>query len=153
MKKILIIIMIFLLHLPLASFSDETISCDPPQGTRVDYFSRNSINLQNDTFLMSRDKISGMNPRIVLMSNHQDVLFTIGDTSEMKSQPKHGNMKVLLYNENQISFTGMVNGAPILASYYPQLHILIYSQQSIWPGPNYQGLRAVMFYAKCTSSQ
>lgn len=134
----------------ISSFAaDKTILCDEPQGTRIDYFSTNSINLKNETFIMGRDRISGLRPKLVLLSNNKDVSFTIGDAAEVKGQVKTGSMKVLAYDEDQISFTGVINGAPILATYYPKMQVLIYSQQSIWPGPNYQGARAVIFYAKC----
>lgn len=136
--------------LPIIAFSaDKTILCGAPEGSRIDYFTFNSLNLQNETFLMGRDRVSGMRPRIILSANNRDVFFTIGDAAEVKGQPKTGKMQVLAYNDEQISFTGVVNGAPILATYYPKMNILIYSQQSIWPGPNYQGARAVIFYSKC----
>lgn len=135
---------------PFYSYSaDKTFICEAPQGTRIDYFSHNDINLQNETFLMGRDRVSGMRPQIVLNDNNKDVFFVIGDASQMKSQPKSGKMTVLVYDEKQISFTGIVSAAPILATYYQKMGVLIYSQQSFWPGPNYEGARAVIFYAKC----
>ncbi len=150
MKIKVIYLCALLILFPLISFAEKkTVICESPQGTRVDYFTINNINLQNDTFIMGRDRVSGMKPKIVLDDNNKNVLFIIGDAIETKSQEKQGNMQVLAYNEDQISFTGMINGAPILATYYPKVSILIYSQQSIWPGPDYQGARAVIFYSKC----
>lgn len=147
-KKILLP-SIFCAFFPLITLAvDKTITCQPPLGTRVDYFSHNTLNLKSHEFLMGRDQVAGMQPQIILGDN-RTVSFIIGDATELKSQPKAGNMQVLLYNEEQISFAGIINNAPILATYYPKLSILIYSQQSIWPGPNYQGARAVMFYSKC----
>lgn len=145
---------IFILIFPLFSFAAQTtIICDEPMGSRVDYFAFNSMNLENEKFIMGKDKVSGMKPIITLNSNNHDVGFVISDAADAKSvQPKKGEMKVLAYNDDQISFVGLVNGAPILATYYPKIQILIYSQQSIWPGPNYQGARAVIFYAKCSKS-
>ena len=147
MKKTYLIV--FFVLFPLASFAEKkTVICDPPQGTRVDYFSFNNINLQNNTFLMGKDRVSGMRPQIHLYDDNKQVSFVIGD-AEASSQSKSGNMQVLLYNEDQISFAGVINHAPILATYYPKMAVLIYSQQSIWPGPDYQGARAVIFYSKC----
>lgn len=137
----------------LAYCAQKTIICEPPQGTRVDYFSFNNINLQNNTFLMGRDRVSGMRPEIVLHENTKEVFFTIGDAAEMKTQPTAANMNVMVYDADQISFAGLFKGAPILATYYPKTDILIYSQQSIWPGPNYQGARAVIFYSRCAKPQ
>lgn len=149
MKKIIHYAVSCLALLPLLSFSaSQMIVCEPPQGTRVDYFLLNNMNLQNETFLMGKDRVSQMRPMIGLIDN-KNVSFIIGDTSQVKSPPKSGNMQVLQYNENQISFAGLISGAPILATYYPKLGILIYSQQSIWSGPSYQGARAVIFYSKC----
>ena len=126
----------------------KPIICSPPQGMRVDYFLNNKANLTNQTFIMGRDQVSGMSPQIIL-NGDKTVSFVIGDASEIKSQPKAGNMQVLSYSEDQISFAGMVNNAPILATYYPKFGVLIYSQQSIWPGPDFQGARAVLFYSQC----
>jgi hypothetical protein len=152
MMKSSILLCLSLLLLPLSGFSaDKTFLCEAPQGTRIDYFSHNNINLQNETFLMGRDRVSGMRPMIILSDNNKEVSFVIGDASQMNSTPKTGKMNVLVYDENQISFTGIVNGAPILATYYQKMGILIYSQQSIWPGPDYVGARAVIFYAKCAA--
>lgn len=149
-KKIyLSLILILFSHSALSL--DKVILCDPPQGTRVDYFAFNNINLQNQTFLMSRDQVSGMRPKLIIGKN--SVTFIIGDASEVKTTSKGGNMQVLLYNGDQISFSGMVNGAPILGTFYPKMNILIYSQQSIWPGPSYKGARAVIFYSKCINSK
>lgn len=146
---------LLLILLPFSGIAaNKTIVCDSPQGTRIDYFSVNNINLKNETFLMGRDRVSGMQPTIILDDNNKDVSFVIGDAAELKSaSTKTGNMTVLAYNDDQISFTGLVNNAPILATYYPKINVLIYSQQSIWPGPNYEGARAVLFYAKCKTSQ
>jgi hypothetical protein len=154
MKVISLFSCIAALSFPLVSFSaDVTILCDVPQGTRIDYFSVNSANLQNETFLMGRDKISGMRPKIVLHERSHEVDFIISDAAHVESAPMTGSMKVLAYNEEQISFTGIVKSAPVLATYYPRQRILIYSQQSTWPGPNFQGARAAIFYAKCTVTQ
>lgn len=135
---------------PVAVLSAEkTIVCEPPQGSRIDYFTVNRINLKNETFLMGRDSVSGMRPRIVLAENGTDVSFILGDTETLKSAPKTANMKVVESTEDQISFVGKFNGAPIMASYYPKMAVLIYSQQSIWPGPDYLGARAAIFYSRC----
>lgn len=136
----------------LCAAADVTVLCDPPQGTRIDYFSVNGANLQNESFLMARDKISGMRPKMVLHEASHEVDFIISDAAHVELAPMTGKMNVLAYNDEQVSFTGIVKGAPVLATYYPKLSILIYSQQSTWPGPDFQGARAAIFYAKCTIS-
>lgn len=139
-----------LLSYPLLSMADQTILCDAPQGTRIDYFSVNGVNLQNNTFLMGRDKMSGVRPKIIFSDNKKTATFIITDAEHVKSQQaKTGNMQIVLHNDEQISFAGMVSGAPIMATYYPKIAALIYSQQSIWPGPDYQGARAAIFYSRC----
>ncbi len=153
MKKKMILFYMILGAFPLVSFSEsKTITCETPQGTRVDYFTENNVNLKNQTFLMGRDQVSGMNPQIILNPENKTVSFIIGDAAEIKSQPKSGNMQVLLYSDDQISFAGLINNAPILASYYPKMNILIYSQQSIWPVVEIQGARAVIFYSRCAAA-
>lgn len=150
--KVSKIIQLFCAVLPLSCFSAEkTIICESPQGTRVDYFTANRVNLKNETFIMGRDGIRGMQPRIVFAENGVDVSFTLGDTETWKTTPKEANMKVVNSTEEQVSFAGLYNGAPILASYYPRLSILIYSQQSVWPGPDFAGARAAIFYSHCKS--
>jgi hypothetical protein len=71
------------------------------------------------------------------------------DSASSSANNKIDVMKIIDQNAEQISFTGTFSDAPILASYYPQMKILIYTQQSVWPGPDFQGARALMFYAKC----
>ena len=118
-KKIIFLYINILLALfPLVCFSEnqsvtqapsnpsnniKPIVCDPPQGMRVDYFVNNKANLQNEQFIMGRDQVSGMKPQIIL-NNNKTVSFIIGDATEISSLPKSGNMQVLLYNDDQISF-------------------------------------------------
>ncbi len=52
-------------------------------------------------------------------------------------------------NSEQISFSGILNDAPVMISLYPREKILIYSQQSIWSPPVGEGIRAFMFHATC----
>jgi len=133
------------------SAASQTIVCEAPQGTRVDYFSANRINLQNETFLMSKDRISSIKPTIELGDN-QEVHFSLGNGEQMTAGTKSGSLKVLKYDAKQISFAGLVNGSPIMATYYPATSTLVYSQQSIWPGPDYEGVRAILFFSKCRNS-
>lgn len=128
--------------------ASQTILCEPPQGTRVDYFSVNRANLQNQTFHMSKDRISSVRPMIVLGEN-KEISFALGDSAQMKADTKSGVLSVLIYEAKQISFAGLLNHSPILATYYPGTHTLVYSQQSIWPGPEYEGVRAILFFSKC----
>lgn len=126
----------------------KTITCAPPEGTRIDYFAYNSLNLENQKFFMGRDRVSTLQPKIILDNNNKNfVTFVLGTDPSLTN-----TMKVLQSDSEQISFAGLINGAPMLASYYLKLQILIYSQQSIWPGPNFQGARASIFYSKCTTS-
>lgn len=153
MKKIMVFVLMAWMC-PLTVFAlDQSISCDPPQGMRVDYFVENKINLDNQKFIVGRDQISGMKPRIILHENGKDVSLTLGDTTEAKTEPKPSHMQVIMERPDQISFTGMVSGAPVMATYYPKMNVLIYSQQSVWPGDDYQGARAVIFYSKCQVDQ
>lgn len=126
--------------------ANQTINCEAPQGTRVDYFSANNINLQNQTFLMSKDRISSAKPTIVL-DDHQQMSFALSE--QIKADTKAGTLRVIKYDDKQISAAGDVNGSPILITYYPITQTLVYSQQSVWPGPDYEGVRAVLFFAKC----
>lgn len=140
--------------LPFNSFAaDKYIICEEPIGSRVDYFVSNTADLKNETFLMGRDRVTGLKPRIRLNDQDQNVFFVIGDAEELKSKEKSAEMRVFAYNEDQITFAGLVNGAPILATYYPGMKILIYSQQSTWPGPEFEGARAMLFYSKCDIDQ
>ena len=141
----------FLAVVPLAAYpAAKTFVCHSPEGMRVDYFSSNNLNLENNKFILGKDHVSGMYPQIILQDDNQNVSFLIGDSTEIKSSPKQVNMKVLAYNSDQISFTGIVNDAPILATFYPKANVLIYSQQSTWANDNLQGARAILFYAICS---
>jgi len=147
-KKLILTHLLFLL--PAISFAAEMkILCDEPVGTRIDYFTQNTATLKNNEFLVGRDQVTGMQPQIIFNANNQDVSFVIGDATMLAAQQKTGNMKVILSTQEQISFTGMVNNAPVLATYYPAMKVLMYSQQSVWPGDSFTGARSILFYSKC----
>lgn len=152
MRKIIFLLCCFFFS--LSAFAEgETITCEEPTGARVDYFKQNKANLENERFMPGRDRVTGLKPQLKINNETHEVSFIIGNTAELKTQPIKGNMRVLAFNESQVSFTGVVNGAPILGTFYPELDILIYSQQSTWPGGDFVGARAMLFYSKCIKAQ
>lgn len=142
---------IFALNIILITTSfaaDKTINCDEPQGSRIDYFSENHANLKNEQFYMAKDRMSGLRPKIIIKNDNQ-VSFVIGDSVQKASQSKTGEMKVLVNNDKQLSFAGVVSDAPVLGTYYREQRVLVYSQQSVWDDENFEGVRAMMFYSRC----
>lgn len=132
----------------------KTITCEEPQGARVDYFLKNPAKVKNETFMFGRDKIDGLKLIIVLDDNNKDVHFSFHNTAATtavttEENNQDGKMSVIFANDDQVTFVGTVSGAPIMATYYPGFKILVYSQQSSWPGGNFLGARAMMFYSKC----
>lgn len=143
MKRI-ILALALVVSIPLYA-APKIINCASPQGMRIDYFSQNAVNLKNNHFNMSRDRASGF--KISLSIDTQTVFFNmqkLKDHTEMKA-----TMPIILNTADQLSFAGVLNGAPILGTYYPEINVLIYSQQATWPGPDFKGARAVIFYAMC----
>lgn len=132
-----------------ASASGRTVMCDAPMGPRLDYFTQNTANLQNNQFLVGNDQMSDVHVRVVLNDNNQDVSFAVGSMAQLQAIPEVNNMKVVDTTKDQVSFFGKVNDAPILATYYPAMSIIVYTQQSVWPGDSFSGARAMLFYARC----
>ena len=132
-----------------SSFSEPTFVCQPPEGLRVDYFDAdNTINKPKNEFLTDTDKISGMHPTIIFHDKTKEATFILGNTSASIAKTMKANMAIIYNTKEQISFAGVINEAPILASYYPMMHILAYSQQSDW-APNANGMRSAIYYSKC----
>jgi len=149
MKIKTIAIFISTLLIPLTSFAaDKKIICETPDGMRLDYFVFNRLDVENNKFLASRDRMSKANIAIIFHDKSKDVTFYI-QTDKNSKPSEYKNMKIIYQNLQQITFDGMFNRAPIMATYYPLYDILVYSQQSVWPGQNYKGARAVFFHAKC----
>ena len=106
------------------------------------------MNLENNKFLLAHDRITDTSINITLHDNKKDVTFYFESKNQQPIiEPR--NMKVLYQDLQQVSFAGMFNRAPFLATYYPLFDVLIYSQQSVWPQGNFSGVRGMLFYAKC----
>ena len=145
MKKHFILLMMSALLFPGMSFSaDKSISCKSPQGMRVDYYLNNPLQIENEKFHVGRDQLKDATVEVVIKENKQDATLTInGESSEMK---------IMMYNVDQISFVGFFDGVPILATYYPLEDVIYFTQQSVWPGGEYIGTRTQVFFAKCKVS-
>ncbi len=130
------------------------VTCEPPVGTRIDYFTKNSAGVENNKFQMSRDKVSGANPHIVFNSASEMVDFSIRNSAvfvnDSEQKPISASMKVIAYSDNQVTFAGILNNAPMMATYYSKLHILMFTEQNIWTGSDFEGARATLFYSRCT---
>jgi hypothetical protein len=147
--KILIRLLIILIFIPTLVFSQTTIVCDPPRGLRVDYFEMNNIlKKPANIFLPDTDKVSGMNPTIIFEDGEKFAMFILGHTKNAPKETLKTKMFIFYNSPEQISFVGLMKDAPILASYYPLLHILVYSQQANWL-PVSGGMRATLFYSDC----
>lgn len=140
-----------LLLLSNSCFPESKIVCTPPEGLRVDYFNEpsNLSKYKNHVFLTDTDSFSGMHPTIIFEDNQKEVTFIIGNTSSAISKNMKGNMAIIYSSKDQISFAGVINEAPILASYYPDMHILVYSQQSDWM-PTKRGMRSGIYFSRCS---
>jgi hypothetical protein len=102
----------------------------------------------HNEFLTDTDKIRDMHPTIIFGDNKKEVTFIIGNTSTAIAKTMKANMTVIYETKEQISFSGVINEAPILVSYYPTMHILVYSQQSDWL-PTAEGMRSAIYFSKC----
>lgn len=138
--------------IPIACISQTKISCDPPNGLRVDYYEQENIfKNPSQIFIPNDDKISGMNPKVIFNNDGKTAIFTVGNSSVMPPETITSHMIIFYTTQEQISFVGIMNGAPVLASYYPPMKILVYSQQTNWT-PFTRGVRSALFYSKCKES-
>lgn len=141
------LMLVILLQIPIASYSKTEIICESPNGSRVDYW-KNSDKYPNNEFLTDDDKISGIHPTITISDNN-DITFSTADSGNIN--PISSTMTLLLKDSEQMSFSGVMDGAPVLASYYPKLKILVYSQHSDWT-PYNTGMRSTTYYSRCVEN-
>lgn len=108
---------------------DFVIKCDEPNGLRVDYYFANTIGFDNNKFIPSLDKISGASPMIFFSKTK--ALLILQDTQLAGGNPHKALLNYVIYNEDQIAMSGLLNQAPYLVSYFPKLDILFISSQKI----------------------
>jgi hypothetical protein len=141
---------IFMMYPFVGNAADQAYLCDIPQGTRVDYFTQDVATIRANVFSLARDQVINLKPKIIIHDN--DVTFTNDYAEKSSSASTSEKMKIILRTSDQISFAGMFNGEPMLATLYPLTNVLMYSQQATWSQP-YDGVRAVMFYSKCKAAR
>lgn len=135
--------------IPIACISQTKISCNPPNGLRVDYYEQENIfKNPSQIFIPNVDKISGMNPTIIFDDLGKTALFSVSSSALTSPKTITSDMVVFYSSKEQISFAGIMNGAPVLASYYPTMKVLVYSQQTDWT-PATRGVRSALYYSKC----
>lgn len=139
-----------IIFLPVTgSAANRALLCEQVKGPRLDYFTHNSMSVENNKFLLGTDQVADTYVKFIFSDNRQDVAFMLGDAEQIKAQPLANNMKIVYATPSQISFFGEVNKVPTMASYYTAMQVVVYSQQSVWKGDTFKGLHSSLFYAKC----
>ena len=76
--------------------------------------------------------------------------IVLPNSDKAGGKPHTMTAHLIARDTNQISFIGILNGAPTLVSIYPNEEIMIYSTHGSWPHAYaLAGAMAKTFYAKC----
>lgn len=143
---------IVLLSSTLAFSKTLTVLCHGMQGTRVDYFTQNLAHYTNNKFIAAPEKMEA-NQVLTWNMNRNIATLIFPDTKHPAAEANTTKIHLLSKGSEQITFTAILSGAPILVSLYPYEKIMVYSMHSVWPQPVATGVRAVLFYAKCNFSE
>lgn len=131
-----------------------TAVCEEPNGRQINYFSDKKLaDIQEKRFIDDKTKIAGSRPTLTVDFDKQTAIFVIQDSNVSKETPDAGKMRStnltpLLIDADQMTFSGVVSGAPVMFTLYPKEQIGIYAQHSYWQHIA-DGVRASFFYMKC----
>jgi hypothetical protein len=149
-RFLLIMCALSILFVMTNSYSSTlTATCEQIKGQRVDYFLDNPLDKPNKKFLESNDSISGSKLLISYDTSANNALFSLGESGTGKL---HTVSLVKLYSsDQQITFVGILDDAPIMVTLYPLSHTVLYNMQSNW-GNIATGIRSNLFHAICEIS-
>jgi hypothetical protein len=143
----LILFAIMIMSSPISYASVLTATCNNFEGIRIEYFLNNNIGLQNKQFIVQKDKLSG-ELKLIWDIKKESALFTSQDSVLAGGKVNQTEVISLLQDEKQITFVGVLYGAPILFTLYPEEKVAFYSwhtSQSIAGN----GIKSIDLYAKC----
>lgn len=145
---------LFIIFPAVSNATTLTAVCTDLSGQRLDYFTENNAGAKNNTFLESKDKMTGSQITLIWDTATKKASFVLPDTILLGGQP-HSTELILMYaNTKQLTFVGQLNKAPIMFTIYPTEKIAIYSMNTIWP-PEVgvgEGIKSTMLHANCAMS-
>ena len=151
--SILTIVSIAFLSLaPIAYAKDAktlTIYCPNLTGESIYYFSKERPNDPKDTFIKVLDSITGTSITLIWDMNKTQAQFLLPATPKAGRAPNSTTLHLMVFEKEQITFAGLMRGAPILFSFYPLQGVAVYTQHSNWY-PFTEGIRVQTFPLKCT---
>lgn len=125
------------------------IICSQITGSHTYYFTQNSAGKENERFFDAPDSITDTTFNILFNKNTNQGLITISKIHPDEFDVTHSTEITKVFSDNQqITFLGILNNAPIMLTFYPASNVLIYNMQSNW-GTIASGIRAQLFHAKC----
>jgi len=151
MKKYIYLCLISFLILVTKTVSASTITavCSYPKGQRVDYFTSNNAKEANFEFLENKDSITAQ-ITFIWDDSKEEAVIVLPDTASAGSQPNTSKLSLLYKANDQVTFAGLLKGAPVMFSLYPKDKVAVYTMHATWGPVIGEGIRATMFHAKCS---
>lgn len=147
--KIFAILMGLLFYCLTAYATKTNIVCEEAKGQGVYYFTSNNGKAKNNTFLPHEDSTSAT---LVIKINPDNTSMLIFSDAQNENKSFFTTELIpILASPEQVSLVGILNGAPILITFYPEQGIVIYSIQSNW-GSYANGARATLMYSHCRTN-
>jgi len=131
-----------------------TALCEEPNGRQIEYFSDKKLtDVAENRFIDKETKVSGGRPTLTVDFDKQTAILVVQDSNILKEASGAGKMRStnltpLLIDVDQMTFSGVVSGAPVMFTLYPKEQIGVYAQHSYWRHIA-DGVRASFFYMKC----
>ena len=144
--------LIALITLPTVNWAATTITCKNIEGFRTSFFTKAS-KVKTNSFIFTEDSISEGELKLIL--NHEDKTAwlempntkAMGNSYKTKLVPLHYDSDPL----EQLTFAGVLNGAPIMFTYFPEQNIAFYTMHTVYSGV-LEGAKAVQLHAECKSN-
>jgi hypothetical protein len=152
MRNIFVILILVFSYSISANASIINIVCKNLKGSGVYYFTYSGNNkFENNKFLPHSDAFTGAT--LYINMNTLSKIYTLSFLNPKSSgdTPSRSALVPLILNSLQYSFVGMLSGAPILVTFYPEQNILIYSLQTTWD-PYAKGAKATLMYSNCETN-
>jgi hypothetical protein len=126
-----------------------TATCHSISGSRVDYFVQNFADKKNNIFIESPDSITDSQLKISWKEGGKEAILSIDDAPSDIKHTSSAKMVVMFSNDQQTTFVGILNNAPIMVTIYPLSNAAVISMQSNW-GTVAMGVRAHLFHSVCS---
>lgn len=118
-----------------------TVKCEGPEGMRMDY--------RDNDFQGNADSISQATPVIVWNGSTRKGKYFFHDaTGALRST----ELTMVFSDRDSSTFTGVINRAPMLITFYPNDRIIYVSEHSTVSADNSVWPKATLFHSRCESA-